>query len=106
MAPKITAVKRAMLLFSRKYGRASYRDIGNKCAISKSSSARICLQVCTKKKLVKRVTDKTSTKLTSWRGDQEKSYQCTKPTVDIARHANQKFSHNRKKHGRTEWTVA
>ena len=73
MAPKITAVKRAMLLFSRKYGRASYRDIGNKCAISKSSSVRICLQVCTKKKLVKKVTDKTSTKLTSWRGDQEKS---------------------------------
>ena len=68
MAPRIAAVMRAMVLFSRKYGRMSYRDIANKCGTSKSSAARICLQESTKKKLVKKVTDKTPTKFTSGRG--------------------------------------
>ena len=72
-APRITVVKRAMVLFSRKYGRACYRDIiPNKSGISKSSAARICLQESTEKKLVKNVTDKTSTNLTNGRRDQEK----------------------------------
>ena len=34
MAPRITAVQRAMVLFARKYGRACYRDIANECGIS------------------------------------------------------------------------
>ena len=68
MAPRIAAVMRAMVLFSRKYGRMSYHDIANKCGTSKSSAARICLQESTKKKLVKKVTDKTPTKFTSGRG--------------------------------------
>ena len=68
MAPRITVVKRATVLFSRKYGRACYRDIANKCRISKSCAARICLQESTEKKLLKNVTDKTSTKLASGRG--------------------------------------
>ena len=68
IAPRITAVKKATVLFSRKYGRACYHDIANKCGISKSSAARICLQKSTEKKLVKNVTDKTSTELTSGKG--------------------------------------
>ena len=31
MAPRITAVQRTMVLFSRKYGCAFYRDIANEC---------------------------------------------------------------------------
>ena len=61
-------LNRAMVLFSRKYGRACYHDIANKCGISKSSAARICLQKSTEKKLIKNVTGKTSNKLTSGRG--------------------------------------
>ena len=68
LALRITVVKRATVLFSRKYGRACYRDIANKCGISKSSAAKICLQESTEKKLVKNVTEKTSTKLASGRG--------------------------------------
>ena len=67
MAPRITAVQRTMVLFSRKYGRTCYRDIANKCGISKSSAARICLQESTEKKLVKKVTSKSSTELAGGR---------------------------------------
>ena len=77
MASRITAVKRAMVLFSRKYGRACYRDIANKCGISKSSAARMCLQKSTAKKLVKNVTGKTSNKLTSGRGRPRKVSHCS-----------------------------
>ena len=68
MAPRITAVQRAMVLFARKYGRACYRDIANECGISKSSAARICVRESTAKKLVNNVTKHSSSKLTSRRG--------------------------------------
>ena len=54
MAPKISAVQRAIVLFLRKYGRVCYRDIANKCGIYKSSAARICLHEFTEKNLVKK----------------------------------------------------
>ena len=77
MAPRITAVQRATVLFSRKYGRACYRYIANKCGISKSSTARIRLQESTEKKLVKNVMDKSSTKLTIRRGRPRKVSHCS-----------------------------
>ena len=68
MAPRITAVQRAMVLFSRKYGRACYRDIANECGISKSSAATICVRESIEKKLVKNVTKNSSSMLTSRKG--------------------------------------
>ena len=68
MAPRITAVQRAMVLFARKYGRACYRDIANECGISKSSVARICVRESKAKTLVNNATKNSSSKATSRRG--------------------------------------
>ena len=45
MAPRITAVQRAMVLFARKYGRACYRDIANECGISIFRCQNMCVRV-------------------------------------------------------------
>ena len=39
---KISSVQRALALFLRKYGNASYHEIARECGISKSSVARVC----------------------------------------------------------------
>lgn len=68
MACRITAVQTALALFSRQYRNASYRDIANDCAISKSSAARICVQKSTEKKMVDNAIKRPSTKSNTRRG--------------------------------------
>ena len=62
MASRITAVQRALALFSRKYRHASFRDIAQECGISKSSAARICQHKPTSQKHVDSVVEKASTR--------------------------------------------
>ena len=68
MAHRITAVQRALVLFSRKQRHACYRDIAKECWISKSSAARICLQESTNKKCVHNEAENSSIKPNTSRG--------------------------------------